>query len=277
TRGVSAFDQRVREHMARTSSPISRLLSAPGLARRRFAWTAPWATVLGMPRERYGDRLVRILLRPEAIVGRFLDGTRDAWSFSDLGGRNVPARTVLRDPSRLAAVYHEGPRTSSASGTFVRTETFREIVVVNESMIEQWEVATPAIVERLARDATLVRALVSSLGPARDSARELTARWARRPPRPTIEQLYAAAIALPTVLYVERREAGLEDAATALDRALALARAEAPISIAPPRDFVLGSVPSVRPPAPPPSRPSRPRGTYIGSFAAPGGGTAAPR
>ncbi|MCC7539751.1 MAG: hypothetical protein IT379_26245, partial [Deltaproteobacteria bacterium] len=42
TRGVSAFDQRVREHMARTSSPISRLLSAPGLARRRFAWTAPW-------------------------------------------------------------------------------------------------------------------------------------------------------------------------------------------------------------------------------------------
>ena len=72
----------------------------------------------------------------EAITGRFIVGARDPWSFADLRDRSVPARTVLRDPSRLAAVYHESTGEASPDyGTFVGRASFREIVVVNESMI----------------------------------------------------------------------------------------------------------------------------------------------
>src|SRR5690606_29225839 len=78
------------------------LLEHPALGRRRYAWTSPFATVLGLGPRRYGDRLIRIELDPRAILARFDPHAPSPFSLVDMQGQAVPVDAVLAEPERLA-------------------------------------------------------------------------------------------------------------------------------------------------------------------------------
>jgi len=151
--GPAAFD---RELAARPATDaVAKLLRNPGFAKKRFAWSAPWATAFGLTGEPYGDRLVRIELTDDAIVGRFA-ATSGAWTFFDLQGNAVDEKVVLAHPERLAAVLH----TSDDAGS--GRPAYREYVVCNESRILEWSVATEAITKLLDDAADQIELLAKS-------------------------------------------------------------------------------------------------------------------
>jgi len=127
----------------------SALHHTPALSRCRYGWSSPFATVLGLGPQRYGSALVRIRLRPDAVIAR-LDPTSDPpWTLRDGQDRPVAEDELLAEPERLGAVYH------------LRVDAepsikFREYVLCNAAMVEAWEVGTPAISERVAAERRLV-------------------------------------------------------------------------------------------------------------------------
>ncbi len=146
SKGYASFDHEVDEH----PDPVAALLRRPGLDRRRFAWTMPFATTLGRDGHGYGRQLIRIELRDEAICARMRrDLTTHDLELQDLDGRPVPATTVLAAPHRLATVLYEDQQ----------VDPFREIVVCNESMVARFEIGTPRLVEHRAAERTEVQAL----------------------------------------------------------------------------------------------------------------------
>mgnify|MGYP006969383408 CR=1 FL=1 len=58
---IAWFDAQIRKR----SDRMSKLLQTPPFDKRRFAWTRPWATSMGG----YGDVLVRMELKPDAVIG----------------------------------------------------------------------------------------------------------------------------------------------------------------------------------------------------------------
>jgi hypothetical protein len=199
TKGTSFFDQRRREH------PWSEavLFDEPALARRRFAWGSPWPTVRGLDaRETYGDRLIRVTLKPGAILAYFGGKDHSWWSYFDLQGRPVSFSEMVAHPQRIAGVFHvfdgEGEHPS-----------YREFVLCNESMIQAWEIDTPEIRADLAVAIDVLRRLQASIqrdppDPAAMEAgmasipREV---WPARPENPSLAALYEANLAFPGAHY----------------------------------------------------------------------------
>jgi hypothetical protein len=142
TAGSGSFTSpfnRALARLAHRGDPIATLLvEDPRLIRRRYAWPAPFATVLGLGPRRYGDALIRIELRPEAWIARFDPASARPFTVVDARGATVSEASVLAAPQRLAAVFHV--RTDRAVGV-----RFREYVVVNPDMVARWSVGTPQI------------------------------------------------------------------------------------------------------------------------------------
>jgi hypothetical protein len=110
----------------------------------RFAWPVPWATLHGPAGESYGDALVLVTLRPEAVVVSFRRSDGRFLRIETLAHEPVSLTALRAQPERLAAVFfvddvHERERAP-----------YREYVLVNEAMIESFEVGT-----ELVRDAAL--------------------------------------------------------------------------------------------------------------------------
>jgi len=159
------------------------LLGHEGLKRRRYAWTSPFATTMGLGPVRYGDALVRVELDEQAVIVGFRPGTDPGRSVGasvemftavDVHGRAVALAELVADPGRIAAVYHvrDGPREPVA---------FREYVLCNEARISAWSIATPEIQAIVDGDIALLEALgASSLAwlPAAAIDESPTAAWA---------------------------------------------------------------------------------------------------
>lgn len=140
------------------------LLTNPTLARRRYAWPAPFATVLGLGARSYGTSLIRIELRAEAWTGRFEPTAADPLRFVDAAGAAVATADVLAHPDRIGTIFH------------VRTERgaqIREYVVCNEAMIAGWAIATPEIRAEVDREL----AMLASLAHAGELSPALLAAW----------------------------------------------------------------------------------------------------
>jgi hypothetical protein len=138
---------------------IAQLLALEPFERRRFAWVNPWATSRGFGAESDGDRLIRVVLKKGAVIGRF---TPEGGPEVDVDGETISDFELIKHPERLAAVYHVGFTDPTKPET-----VFREYVLVNESQIEEWSVATPAIRERLELDATMLHLAARSLAGVR--------------------------------------------------------------------------------------------------------------
>jgi hypothetical protein len=169
---VSFYDVHLR---STEDDAMGAMLGNPPFDHVRYAWPNPWGACDGLDDERYGDQLIRVVLRPDALLVRFvprtdegLDGRIDdanpyrlglpEWSFFDLDGNEVPRAAALAEARRIAAVFHASPtRLRPEVGTGY--SGYREYVLVNEAMIESWSLGTPEIDAALDEATALVDAL----------------------------------------------------------------------------------------------------------------------
>ncbi len=163
---VSFYDVHVR---TTEDLELRALLTAAPFDKTRYAWPNPWGAALGVADERYGDRLIRVVLRENAVVARFLprEGTGAAidgneWAFQAIDGTPVAREEVLANPGRLAAVLHVRSAWASNPGQAGATKVFagyREYVLIQEAAIERFELGTPAVREALATAAAMIEQL----------------------------------------------------------------------------------------------------------------------
>jgi hypothetical protein len=200
------------------TDPLAALLARPEYEKKRFAWSNPWATLLGWAGETYGDRLLGITLREEAWLGRLLLDSSNVlhWAFFDTLGNPIDSALVLASPERLAAVYFVDARDPAfCGGTINHTgSVFREYFVCNEAMVERWEAFTPALTAELEGGIAALEALRTSLEHANcDVLTEPPACWRERvvaawdtnlatAAQSTLVGLYEASLALPNDLYM---------------------------------------------------------------------------
>lgn len=172
TKGYAIFDVSLRDSLLK-NNPIAQLLQQEPFAKKRFAWTNAWATVMGWENEKYGHHLIKIVLSDSAIIVKFNYtygwGSSGPFVFYDLTGRELTTDYVLKHKNRIAVIYHvnkyKGKRREMATkkqGTFVhetqKTVTrpahiyFREYVLVNESMIKDWSYGTAEIRSKIAAE-----------------------------------------------------------------------------------------------------------------------------
>ena len=175
----------------------ARLLTDPTLRRRRYAWTAPFATTLGLGPRRYGDVLVQVDLDPDALIGAFTPAAAEPFAFVDLRGRPVALAAVLADPGRLAAIYHvrDGPADAVA---------FREYVVINESRVATWSLATTQIQATIDAEIAMLAALRAdafSMLPEPALRTSAAPAWAGARPHPSPLDRWHASLAFDTKAY----------------------------------------------------------------------------
>jgi len=148
------------------SVALAALLSGPAFAKARYAWSEPWATRMGWPGESYGDKLVRLVLRQEAWLARYRNGRVDV---VDMDNVPVAAADVLAHPERLAGVFFvrsEGAGGPTCYGTFRGGDSgYREFIIGNESMVEEWSLGTPEIRARLDSDLSRLQTFFDRVRP----------------------------------------------------------------------------------------------------------------
>lgn len=200
---MSPFNQALASAAAEGDRIAMVLTAKPTLIRRRYAWPAPFATVMGLGKRTYGTALIRIELRPEAWIGRF-DPAGPVWSFVDAAGTPITERDVLATPDRIGAVFH------------VRTDApdpFREYVVTNEAMIATWSVGTPEIRHEVETEIATLCALRDRMAgvPYAETELPATPHWGHIDP----EALWPATLAFDTTRY-RARARQLDDILAAL-------------------------------------------------------------
>jgi hypothetical protein len=205
----SSTDIQYAEYSADTIA-LAKVFSGPDFAKARYAWSEPWATRAGWPGEDYGDQLVRILLREDAWIARFDDG---GFNVFDMNNHPVLAADALAQPERLAGVYFVrdsrtgGPR---CGGSFSGGDDgYRELIIGNEAMIEEWSLGTPEIRARLEADAALLEEFFQRIRPCPASVDahswnlNVVCSWSYEPdPRPDEFGAYHYALAIPSANYL---------------------------------------------------------------------------
>jgi hypothetical protein len=154
--------------LSRHSGPVGALgallSNDPRFLRRRYAWSAGYPTVLGLSGKRYGNELVAVRLRPDALVVALTPDRDPQVTVRDLDQHEIPLDRAPAEAGRIAAVYHvrTGPDVPAR---------FREYVLVNEAAIERWAVGTPDVHAEIDAEEALLRDLVAEIGATPIAAR----------------------------------------------------------------------------------------------------------
>ena len=192
------------------SVALAALLSGPAFAKARYAWSEPWATRMGWPGESYGDKLVRLVLREEAWLARYRDGQIDV---VDMRSSPVPSADVLAHPERLAGIFFvrdAGAGGPSCYGSFRGGDHgYREFIIGNESMVEEWSLGTAEIRARLDADIALLQTFFDRVRPCpeRQDATswnvDVVCSWSFTP-SPDVSELaaYQGSLAMPSPGYL---------------------------------------------------------------------------
>lgn len=188
---------------------LATLLSGPQFEKARYAWSEPWATRVGWPGEDYGDQLLRMVLREDAWLAVYVSGRLNV---VDMNNQDVPVTEALTYPERLAGVFFinvsrdGGP---DCGGSF-RTpgDGYREFIIGNESMIEEWSLGTAEIRARIEADAARVRSFFDRIRPCPPSSdarlwnMNVCCSWNGDVPRDRELGTYEAALAIPSANYL---------------------------------------------------------------------------
>jgi hypothetical protein len=171
TKGYTLFDIAIRDSSL-NGNPFAEMLKTSQFEKKRFAWINGWATVMGWKDENYGDQLIRIVLKRDAIVGCFnKNKSGNKFQFFDLNKKSLSSEYVLQNKNKVAVIYHvntkKGVRTEHR-GTYQRKDQeretnidFREYVIVNESMIQEWSSGTKEIKNEIKAEINLLKRLSS--------------------------------------------------------------------------------------------------------------------
>ena len=200
------------DYAAAGSEPAHRLagqLEAELFTNIRYAWTNPWATRLGLPGEDYGDQLLEIRLRPEAWIASFDGAELSIWNADD---EPVPLGDALAAPERIGAIYFlrgaalDGPTCS----TFNQGGNgYREFVLGNLLMVEQWALGTSELLERLRADIALIEQFAAivrecpNIGYYEAWNADVACSWRK----PLFRPGWDSALAMPSELYYPEAEA----------------------------------------------------------------------
>lgn len=162
TKGYSLFDKSIRDTSLK-NNPIAHLLQEEQFSKKRFAWTNTWATVMGWKGESYGNHVIKIVLEDSSIIVKFdVSNEQLPLTFYDINGNWLTADYVLKNKSRIAAIYHINYMKETRQewkkkrrGTFYANTDkmesrksnikFREFIVINEKMIKNWSYGTSEI------------------------------------------------------------------------------------------------------------------------------------
>jgi hypothetical protein len=178
-------------------------------AKKRYAWSEPWATRMGWPGEDYGGNLLRILLKPEAWL---VVASGGVLTVVDLDNVPVAASDAVLHPERIGAILYVkdgaagGP---SCNGSFAAGGNgYREFILGNLAMVEEWSIGTQEIRDRLAANiADLTRFLTNvRTCPASASASQwnlqVVCNWANDPNAGDETFTYEQALAIPSLNYL---------------------------------------------------------------------------
>jgi hypothetical protein len=139
-----------------TTQQLARLLAGDLFAKIRYAWPNPWATRMGWPGEDYGNQLLRIVLKESAWTVIVQHATI---TVLDMSGNPVPLATAIATPERIGAIFFVKDQAFGGAGCSVGTfqstaggATYREFILGNAAMVEEWSLATPEILQRLSDD-----------------------------------------------------------------------------------------------------------------------------
>lgn len=175
--GKAIYDLMLEER-SKAGDPIATFLLQDAFAKKRFSWPHPWATVRGYPNENYGDQLLRIRMKEEAIYGNFVTSRSDTtFHFYSSTGKQLDPDFVMLHPERLAVVYFVHAKKTKKKeahyrGTYSRhyniktIETefpYREYVICNESMIEEWSYGTQMIKAEIKKDIRYLTMLIEAI------------------------------------------------------------------------------------------------------------------
>lgn len=131
-KGFATFDHALHRASA-LGDARAQVLWHEGFAKSRFAWSNAFGVAAGMRGERYGDVLLRITLKREAVFDHF-----------SLQSGGILTLSQDARPEHLGAV-------GFASGKY------REYVLPNESMIEKVEAFTPELRDEVEQQRTFLR------------------------------------------------------------------------------------------------------------------------
>lgn len=183
------------------TSEFAQLMRRPGLSLWRFAWPSPWATRMGWPDTGdYGDRLLRVELRSEALIGVYDSriSPRVVRFFTD-EGNDVSLADAMLVPQFWAAIYH----VQESPGPDGQTRLAREFVLINESMIARVVYGTPQIESELAVERERLNFLATQLAPEATPFARLSESWDALPPDDAdLRRLYDSALAFSSPLYL---------------------------------------------------------------------------
>jgi hypothetical protein len=206
-----------RAALGETSDPteadaraLAALLSSQPFSKARYLWSEPWATRMGWPGETYGDQLVRVVLRADAWLVRYRSDQVDV---VDMNNQLVSTELALAQPERVAGVYFVRDAATGGpycGGSFGGGDSgYREFIIGNEAMIEEWSLGTPELRARIESDIELVQAFFDRIRPcppSQDAGNwnvSVVCGWERVQPEPATElSAYAAALAMPSPGYL---------------------------------------------------------------------------
>ena len=147
----------IDELAARGDAPENQLLaklSSELFVKARYAWPNPWATRMGWPGEDYGEKLLKIVLKPEAWILVVSDG--EGIAVIDLDNNLVPIADAVAHSERVGAVYFYKKDITGNGSFFTCSGGYREFIIGNEAMVEEWSLETEEIRARLAADVELL-------------------------------------------------------------------------------------------------------------------------
>lgn len=121
----------------------------------RYGWSRPFATV-----GYYGDRLLGIRLRPEALVVGV--GVGEEWTVQTVDGTPVDRAVALAEPERIGAVFVSrhgcNPHMMGECAA-----PYREYYLSNGEMVEEWSIGTADLDAALDADLRALAQLSSSV------------------------------------------------------------------------------------------------------------------
>src|SRR6478609_1161590 len=194
---------------ASEQAQLAAILAGALFEKARYAWPEPWATRMGWPGEDYGNELLRIVLKPEAWVVLVKSGTLSVY---DLQNAPVSLAEALASPGRIGAIFYQkdayagGP---NCDGSFAfGSNGYREFIVGNLAMVEEWSLGTQQIRDHLAENIAQLSAFLERIRscPVRSSALSwnltVACDWDRLVAEPSELFAYEQALAIPSDNYL---------------------------------------------------------------------------
>lgn len=153
---------------AKTGDPVAAELGGQRFERGRFAW--PFLAGTRVSPERYGDVILDIELRPEALLVAFDARQPSTYRVFDQTGKVVPIQDAMARADQIGAFFfYASDNTGTGSfsyrcaGTLEPGLVYREFYMGNPSMIARYSTGTQEILAHLDDEIADLRAIATSI------------------------------------------------------------------------------------------------------------------